>query len=127
MRSRYLVPAVVGVVGFGAATAFAASLSVSSGSLSAGNATVASCNSTAHVTYNTAPAAGDYQVTTAPVTTAASCAGMSYRVTLFGASNATLGEVTGTLDATTGAALPDFTSAAVSASAVTGVSVVITG
>jgi hypothetical protein len=50
-----------------------------------------------------------------------------YRVTLTGASNANLGEVTGTLDATTGAALPDFTSAAVVASAVQGVSVVITG
>ena len=127
MRTRYVVPAVVGVVVFGAVTAFAASLSVSGGSLSAGNATVQSCNSTASVTYNTAPSAGVYRVTTAPVTTAAACAGMSYRVTLTGASNATLGEVTGTLDATTGGALPDFTSAGISASAVQGVSVVITG
>ena len=127
MRTRYVVPAVVGVVVFGAVTAFAASLSVSSGSLSAGNATVQSCNSTASVTYNTAQSAGVYKVTTAPVTTAAACAGMSYRVTLTGASNASLGEVTGTLDATTGAALPDFTSAGISASAVQGVSVVITG
>lgn len=127
MKSRYLVPATVGVVVFGAVTAFAASLSVSSSSLGAGNATVQSCNSTASVTYNTAPSAGVYKVTTAPVTTAAACAGMSYRVTLTGASNATLGEVTGTLDATTGAGLPDFTSSAISASAVQGVSVVITG
>ena len=127
MKSRYLVPGVVGIVVFGAVTAFAASLSVSSNSLGAGNATVQSCNSTASVTYNTAPSSGAYKVTTAPVTTAAACAGMSYRVTLTGASNATLGEVTGTLDATTGAALPDFTSANVNASAVQGVSVVITG
>ena len=127
MRSRYVVPAVVGVVVFGAVTAFAASLSVSSNSLGAGNATVQSCNSTASVTYNTAPTAGVYKVTTAPVTTAAACAGMSYRVTLTGAGSATLGEVTGTLDATTGGALPDFTSANVNASAVQGVSVVITG
>lgn len=127
MKTRYVVPAVVGVVVFGAVTAFAASLSVNSDTLGAGNATVQSCNASASVTYNTAPSAGVYKVTTAPVTTAAGCAGKSYRVTLTGASNATLGEVIGTLDATTGAALPDFTSANVNASAVQGVSVVITG
>ena len=127
MKSRFLVPAVVGVVVFGAVTAFAASLTVSSGSLGAGNATVQSCNATASVTYNTALTSGVAKVTTAPITTAAACAGMSYRVTLTGASNANLGEVTGTLDATTGAGLADFTSAAVSATAVQGVSVVITG
>jgi len=127
MRSRYLAPAVVGVVVFGAVTAFAASLTVNSSSLGAGNASVTSCNSAATVSYNTAPSAGVYKVTTAPVTTAAACAGMSYRVTLTDASNASLGEVTGTLDATTGAALPDFTSAGIDASAVAGVSVVVTG
>lgn len=127
MRSRYVAPAVVGVVVFGAVTAFAASLNVTSGSLGAGNATVASCNSAASVSYNTALSSGVYKVTTAPVTTAAACKGMSYSVTLTGASNASLAEVTGTLDATTGAALPDFTSNGISAASVTGVSVVITG
>jgi hypothetical protein len=127
MRTRYLAPAVVGVVVFGAVTAFAASLTVNTKSLGAGNATVDTCNASASVSYNTALSSGVYQVTTAPVTTATTCKGMSYRVDLTGASNVNLGEITGTLDATTGAALPDFTSANISASAVTGVSVVITG
>jgi len=127
MKSRYFAPAVVGVVVFGAVTAFAASLTVSGTSLGAGNATVDTCNSTASVTYNTALSAGDYKVTTAPVTTAASCAGKAYRVTLTDGSGNSLGEVTGTLDATTGGANPDFTSAGVAASAVRGVSVVVSG
>lgn len=127
--ARLGVPVVAGVVVFGAVTAFAATLSVGSKTLGSGNATVASCNATANVTYNTAYASGlpGYKVTTAPVTTAAGCAGMSYKVTLTGASNVSLAEVTGTLDAVTGAATPDFSSNNVAASSVTGVSVVITG
>src|SRR4051812_42569887 len=81
---RFLIPAVAGVVTFGAVTAFAATLGVSSKSLGAGNATVASCNATAQVTYNTTYASTipGYKVTTAPVTTASGCATMSYKVTL---------------------------------------------
>ena len=125
---RFLIPAVAGVVTFGAVTAFAATLSVSSKSLSAGNATVASCNASAQVSYNTAYAASlpGYKVTTAPVTTAGGCASMSYKVTLTGAANASLGEITGTLDGT-GAASPDFSASNIAASAVTGVSVAVTG
>jgi len=113
---------------FGAVTAFAASLTVSSKSLGAGNATVSTCNATAAVTYNVAYSATlpGYKVTTAPITTAAACNGLSYRVTLTGAANASLGEVTGTLDAS-GAASPDFSSSNVTAGSVTGVSVVVTG
>jgi hypothetical protein len=127
---RFLIPAVVGVVTFGAVTAFAATLSVSSKSLGSGNATVASCNATAQVSYNTTYSATlpGYKVSTTPVTTAVGCATMSYKVTLTGAGNASLGELTGTLDAA-GAATPDFSTAnpAIAASAVTGVSVAITG
>ena len=118
----------VGVVVFGAVTAFAATLTVNSKSLGAGNATVASCNSSASVTYNTSYSASlpGYKVTTAPVTSAVACATMSYKVTLTGAANASLGEVTGTLDAS-GNASPDFTASNIAASGVTGISVVITG
>ena len=125
---RFLIPAAVGVVTFGAVTAFAATLSVTSESLSAGNATVASCNATAQVTYNTAYSSTipGYKVTTAPITTAAGCASMAYKVTLTGTGGTSLGEITGTLDGT-GAASPDFSASNVSASAVTGVSVAITG
>ena len=125
---RFLAPVVVGVIVFGAVTAFAASLSVSSKSLGSGNATVSTCNATAAVTYNVGYASTlpGYKVTTAPVTTAAACNGLSYRVTLTGTGNTSLGEVTGTLDAS-GAASPDFSASNVAASGVTGVSVVITG
>ena len=126
---RFLVPAVAGVVTFGAVTAFAATLGVTSKSLGSGNATVASCNATANVTYTTAYSSASpigYKVATAPVTTALGCASMAYKVTLAGSGNTSLGEVTGTLDSS-GAASPDFSSQNVAASLVTGVSVVITG
>lgn len=125
---RFLIPAVVGVVVFGAVTAFAATLTVNSKSLGAGNGTVTSCNASAAVSYNTSYSASlpGYKVTTAPVTSAATCATMAYKVTLTGASNVSLGEVTGNLDAS-GSAQPDFSASNVPASSVTGVSVVITG
>jgi hypothetical protein len=126
--SRFLLPLIVGVLVFGAVTAFAATLNVSSKSLGSGNGTVTSCNASANVTYNTSYAATipGYKVTTAPITTAASCSGLSYKVTLTGAGNSALGEVTGTLDAS-GNASPDFSASNVAASGVTGVAVVITG
>lgn len=125
---RFLIPAVAGVVTFGAVTAFAATLSVSSKSLGSGNATVATCNASAQVSYNTSYSASlpGYKVSTTPVTTAAGCATMSFKVTLTGAGNASLGEITGSLDGT-GAASPDFSASNIAASAVTGVSVAVTG
>ena len=125
---RFLIPLVAGVVTFGAVTAFAATLSVTSKSLGSGNATVATCNASAQVTYNTSYSASlpGYKVTTAPVTTAAGCTLMAYKVTLTGSGNTSLGEVTGNLDAS-GNASPDFSSSNIAASAVTGVSVVVTG
>ena len=127
-RKRFLLPVVIGVVVFGAVTAFAATLTVNTKSLGAGNATVSSCNSSAAVTYNTSYASSipGYKVTTAPVTSAVACASMSYKVTLTGASNASLGEVSGSLDAS-GNASPDFSATNIAASGVTGISVVITG
>jgi hypothetical protein len=126
--TRFLIPAVTGVVIFGAVTAFAATLSVSSKTLGSGNASVSSCNSGATVTYTTAYSATlpGYKVATAPVTTAAGCNGFAFKVTLTGAANAALAEVTGTLDAS-GNATPDFSTSNIAAANVTGVSVVITG
>jgi flagellar basal body-associated protein FliL len=125
---RLLIPLGAGVVIFGAVTAFAATLNVSTKSLGSGNATVTSCNATAAVTYNTAYASTlpGYKVTTAPITTAATCTGLSYKVTLTGTGNASLAEVTGTLDAS-GAASPDFSASNIAAANVTGVSVIVTG
>jgi hypothetical protein len=119
---------VVGVVVFGSVTAFAASLSVTSTKLGAGSATVNTCNASAAVSYTTAYLASipGYKVATAPVTTAVGCASMGYKVTLTGAANASLGEITGSLDAS-GNASPDFSASNISAALVTGVSVAITG
>jgi len=119
---------VAGVVVFGAVTAFAASLSVSSKSLGSGNATVTSCNASASVSYATVYASTipGYKVSTAPVSTAAACTGQAYKVTLTGAGNASLAEISGTLD-TSGNATPDFSASNIAAANVTGVSVVITG
>jgi hypothetical protein len=123
-----LIAGVVGAVVFGSVYAFAATLTVNSKTLGAGNGIVAACNASANVSYNTAYSATlpGYKVTTAPVTSAAACATMAYRMTLTGTANASLGEITGTLDAT-GAASPDFTAANVAASNVLGVQLVISG
>ena len=128
---KYLLPIGVGVAVFGGVTAFAATLTVSNTSLGAGNATVASCNSAAAVSYGTTPTANakTYDVSTATITTSGTgtgCANMAFRVTLLGAGNATLGEKTGTLDSN-GAGSVDFTSLTVPASDVSGVAVVVTG
>lgn len=124
---RFLLPLGAGVVVFGVVTAFAATLTVNSTTLGAGNATVASCNSSASVSYNTtAGSSNNFIVTTAPITTAAGCASMSYKVSLYDGSGASLGSVSGTLSGT-GAASPDFTSDAIDAANVENVAVVITG
>jgi len=125
---RILIAAVLGLVVFGAVYGFAASLTVNSNSLAAGSGTVAACNATATVSYNTTYSAAipGYKVTTAPVTSAATCAAMAYKVTLTGTGGTSLGEVSGTLDAS-GNASPDFSASNVNAASVTGVSVVISG
>jgi hypothetical protein len=128
---KYLLPIGAGVVVFGSVTAFAATLTVNSSSLGAGNATVASCNSAAAVTYSTTPTANakTYDVSTATVTTSGAgtgCANMSFKVSLLGTNGATLGEKTGTLDGT-GAGSADFSSLTVAATDVASVAVVVTG
>ena len=125
---KFLLPVGVGVVVFGAVTAFAASLTVNSSSLGAGNATVASCNSAASVTYAPVASGTGFQTGTATVTinpdtpSTTPCDGMAFKVTLLGASNTVLGTQSGTVSGNTGTA--SFTADPAS---VTGVAVVITG
>ena len=125
---RFAVPVIAGVAIFGATTAFAASLNLSGTGLGAGNATVASCNASATISYNTAYISTQpgYKVTTAPIASAASCGSKAFKATLSGTGNSSLGEVTGTLDAT-GAFAADFSASNINAASVTGVSVVISG
>lgn len=113
---------------FGAVTAFAATLSVGATKLGSGNATVTTCNASASVTYATAYSSTvpGYKVTTTPVTSAATCSGQAYKVTLTGSGNTSLAEVSGVLDAS-GNATPDFSASSIAAANITGVSLVITG
>ena len=72
---RIMIAVVIGAIAFGSMWAFAATLTVNTKTLGAGNGTVASCNATATIAYNTAyvQAAPGYRVTTAPITSAAAC------------------------------------------------------
>jgi hypothetical protein len=133
---KFLVPIAVGVVVFGGVTAFAASLTVNSKSLAAGNGTIAACNSSAAAAYTSTLATsggntGKYVVTGGSLTTdglsPSACKGMSYKVTLLDGSNASLGEATGTLADPPGDATLNFSGTPPLASAVVGIAVVITG
>jgi hypothetical protein len=128
---RYLVPVIAGVTVFGAVTAFAATLNVTSNTLGAGTKDVQSCNAGATVGYQagtySATAPAGYRVTTVSVTTGQIlCASKSFRVTISDSSNVSLAEASGTLDASgnaTNVAVAPLTAPAVN---VANVSVVIT-
>ena len=121
---KYLLPLGAGVVVFGVATAFAASLGVSTTSLGAGNATVAACKDAAAVTYTPTGA----NVGTATVTfsgTGAGCNGLTAQVTLSGTGSLATTPASGTATVSAGVANVDFSN--VSAHDVTNVAVVVTG
>ena len=122
---KYLVPLGAGVVVFGVATAFAASLSVNSSSLGSGNATVSSCQSNAAVTYTTSGT----KVATAVVTfsggTSGACDGMAAKVTLTGTGTGLPGSASATV--ASDVATVNLASSNIDAHDVTGVSVTITG
>jgi hypothetical protein len=127
-KRRTVVAVVLALTIFGAVYGFAATLSVGANTLSAGNASVASCESaTALGTYTVAydSTLGGYKVATVNVTGIdAGCNTKNISVTLTGASNANLNTVSGTIAGTSIALTPGAT---VSAALVTGVSVAING
>ena len=129
---KFILPVGAGVVVFGVVTAFAATLTVNSDGLAAGNGTVDACNTSADVTYDTALATGatntgKYVVTDVAVTSVAACSGKSYKITLLDANDAAVGsQFTGTLDAD-GAGGATITDDSVLAHDVEGVAVVVTG
>ena len=131
---RALIALAGAAVIFGGVYGLAASLGVSSSSLGAGSSVVAACQTaTATVssdpTYSAVATAG-YRATTVTIgsldESAGACGGKSMRVTLTGASNASLGEATGTIPPGSGTTA-SVTFSGVNASDVTGVHVVITG
>jgi hypothetical protein len=133
---RALTALLAGIVVFATVYGFAASLSVSSSSLGAGTTSVAACqNATLTASYavsydSSIPA---YKVGVVTVTgldtTAGKCPSKAFKVTLTGpgASNASLGEVTGTTPGSGTSFTADFTSSNVSAASVTNIHVVISG
>jgi hypothetical protein len=125
---RYGVPILTGLSVLSAVTAFAAGFNVTSDTVLSGNADVPSCNNSATVTYQTVydDRVPGYKVSTAQVTTASGCDGMTYHVSLTGAGKVSLAELTGVLKPD-GSAMPDFSAARIPAASVLGVAVTIVG
>jgi len=116
---------------FGAVYGFAATLNVGTNQLSAGNATVASCQAsgTPTGTYTVAydSTLGAYKVSGVTVTSLdAGCATKTVSVTLTGTGNSNLGTITGAVPAG-GGSLALTPGSTIAAASVTGVAVAING
>ena len=128
---KFLIPLGAGVVVFGVATAFAASLGVSSSTLAAGNVAVVSCTPKASVSYATSGST----VTTATVNTYASdgttpttsCSNKTFQVSLLDSNSAVIATATGTFGASASSATTGTFPSTPNAATVENFSVVITG
>jgi hypothetical protein len=130
MKKKTLFAFVLALTIFGAVYGFAATLNLSTNQLSAGNATVASCQTTTPVaSYAVAydSTLVGYKVGTITVTSLdAACATKAISVTLTGAAGANLATVTGVVPA--GGGIQVLTPAGtVSAASVIGLSVAVNG
>jgi hypothetical protein len=128
-RKKTLFALVLALTIFGAVYGFAATLNVGTNQLSAGNATVASCQATGtptgtySVSYDSTITS--YQVSGVTVTGIdAGCTGKTVSVTLTGAAGANLGTISGVAAGTSLALTPALH---LDAKSVTGVSVAING
>jgi hypothetical protein len=131
VQRKTLFALVLALTIFGAVYGFAATLNVGTNQLSAGNATVASCQSsgTPTGTYSVAydSTLPGYKVSGVTVTGLDTlCASKTVSVTLTGTSNSNLGTVTGTVPVG-GGSLAMTPGSSISAAAVTGLSVSING
>jgi hypothetical protein len=130
-KRRTVVAVVLALTIFGAVYGFAATLNVGANTLSAGNASVASCETaTALGTYTVAydSAVPGYKVATVTVTGLdAACAAKNISATLTGALNANLATITGTVPAGGGQVVLTPGATPIPAGNVTGVSVAING
>lgn len=130
MKRKTLFAFVLALTIFGAVYGFAATLNLSTDQLSAGNATVASCQTTTPVASYTPvydATLGGYKVGTITVTSLdAACASKAISVTLTGGGGTLLNTVTGVVPAVGG--VQTLTPGApVSAALVTGISVAVNG
>jgi hypothetical protein len=132
---RFAIALVSGSLVFGAVYGLAASLGVSSKTLGAGNSSVVACQAgTLTASYATTydSSIPGYKVGVVTVngldtTSGTNCATKSFKITLTGASNASLAEVTGTTPSSGTSFTADFTSSNVADSNVSGIHVAITG
>jgi hypothetical protein len=125
-----LIALVVAGAVFGAVYGLAASLNVSTDTLGAGSSAVAACQTTPlTMSYATAYQAGSgYKVGVVTVSgLAASCYTKPYKLSLTGAADVSLGEMTGTTPGSGTSFTADFTAANVTATSVLGVHLVISG
>jgi hypothetical protein len=128
---RAIVAVLIGTAVFGGIYGLAASMNVSTKTLGAGNTSVAACQpGTLTASYATTydSTVPGYKVGVVTVSGLAStCYSMPFKVTLTGASNASLSEITGTTSASGATFTADFTAQNVPAANVQGVHVLITG
>ena len=126
--TKLVLAAVMASIVFAGVYGFAASLGLTSSGLGAGNAVVAACGTGINAAYTTAYSSSlpGYSVSQVNLTSIpAACLNKAYRIQLTGAAGATVGaEMTGTLPAS-GTTANISTSGNVDASAVTGISVVV--
>jgi len=130
-QRKTLFALVLALTIFGAVYGFAATLNVGTNELSAGNATVASCQASGSPTgtYSVAydSSITGYKVSGVTVTGIdAGCASKTVSVTLTGSGGASLGAVSGTAPAG-GGSLAMTPGSVISAASVTGLSVAING
>jgi anti-sigma-K factor RskA len=127
---RYAIAATAAFAVLAATLGLAASLNLTTDTLGAGQSVVAACQTgTLNVVYTPSysTTSGKYVVGTVTVNGLQSgCYGKSFRVSLFGSGNTSLGEATGTTP-TTGSSFTATFSPAVDAASVTGVALVIEG
>jgi hypothetical protein len=130
-KKKTLIAVVAALTIFGAVYGFAATLNVGANQLSAGNASVASCQAsgTPTGTYSVAydSTLGAYKVSGVTVTNLdTNCASKAISVTLTGTGNSNLGTITGTVPVG-GGSLALTPGSTISAASVTGVSIAING
>jgi hypothetical protein len=124
VKKRILIAVVAGIAVFGAALAFAASLTLSSDNVAAGDATVLTCDTAVNATYNLTFSGGVYKVQNVTVNgIAAGCSGQKVGVTLTDAGGVVVGDGQAVADAS-GAVLIAITEAPAAAN-VTGVHAVV--
>jgi hypothetical protein len=129
VKKRLAIALAGGATIFGGVYGLAASLSLTSDTLGAGQAVVAACQSTAmNATYTStySSTTPGYNATTVTLTgLTSSCYSKAYRVTVSDASNVSLAEATGTTPSTGSTLIVTLTND--SAASVGGVAVVISG